>query len=107
MYKIVKSLNIFSETVSTVFTRFHIGPSIERMLTVCSNGSAPLNKMAAMPIYGKHLKISFSRTRKALRLNRAQAVSEKKTLKNYTILYMYIAQKQGQITPRGQNFDSN
>ena len=105
MYKIVKSLNI-SETASTVFTRFHIGPSIERMLTVCSNGSAPLNKMAAMPIYGKHLKISFSRTKKALRLNRAQAVSEK-TLKNYTILYMYIAQEQGQITPRGQNFDSN
>ena len=26
---------------------------------------------------------------------------------NYTILYMYIAQGQGQITPRGQNFDYN
>ena len=35
------------------------------------------------------------------------AVSEKKTFKNYTILYMYIPQGQGQITPRGQNFDSN
>ena len=31
----------------------------------------------------------------------AQAVSEK-TFKNYAILYMYIAQGQGQITPRGK-----
>ena len=37
----------------------------------------------------------------------APAVSEKKTFKNYTILYMYIAQGQGQITPRGQNVDNN
>ena len=34
----------------------------------------------------------------------AQAVSEKKTFKSYTILYMYIAEGQGQIDPRGQNF---
>ena len=33
----------------------------------------------------------------------AQAVSEK-TFKNYTILYINIAQGQEQITPRGQNF---
>ena len=40
-----------------------MGPSVERMLTICSNGSAPLNKMAAMPIYGKTLKKSlFFRT---------------------------------------------
>ena len=39
----------------------------------------------------------------------AQAVSEKKTFKNYTILYIlvYTAQVQGQINPRGQNFDYN
>ena len=37
----------------------------------------------------------------------AQAVSEKKTFKNNTILYMYIAQEQGQITLREQNFDNN
>ena len=41
-----------------------MGPSVERMLTICSNGSAPLNKM---PIYGQT--IFFSRTKKALRLN--------------------------------------
>ena len=39
----------------TVFTRFHMGPSVEEMLTVCLNGSAALNKMAAMPIYGQKL----------------------------------------------------
>ena len=37
----------------------------------------------------------------------AQVVSEKKTFKNYTILYMYIVQRQGQITLRGHNFDYN
>ena len=35
-----------------------------------------------------------------------QAVSEKK-FKDYTILYMYIAQGQGWITTMGQNFDCN
>ena len=35
----------------------------------------------------------------------AQAVL--KTLKQYAISYMYIAQGQGQIIPRGQNFDWN
>ena len=29
--------------------------SVERVLTICSNGCAPLYKMAAMPIYGKIL----------------------------------------------------
>ena len=35
-----------------------------------------------------------------------QAVSEEK-FQNYTILYMYIAQGQWQITHRGQKFDCN
>ena len=35
----------------------------------------------------------------------AQVISEKRTFKIYTILYMYITQGQGQTTPRGQNFD--
>ena len=37
--------------------------------SICSNHSASLNKMAAMPIYGEHLKIFFSRTKKASWLN--------------------------------------
>ena len=55
-YKIMKSLNVSSENAGTIFTRFHMEPSVERMLTICSNGSVPLNKMAAMPINGKTLK---------------------------------------------------
>ena len=42
-----------------------MGPSVEEVLSICSNGSAPLNKMAAMPIYGKTkktLKVFFSQT---------------------------------------------
>ena len=38
----------------TYFTRFHMDPSVEGVLTVCSNGSALSNKMVAMPIYGKN-----------------------------------------------------
>ena len=33
-----------------------MGPSVERVLTICLNGSALLNKMAALPMYGKKLK---------------------------------------------------
>ena len=65
----MKSLNTFSDTALPVFTRFHMGPSVGGMLTICSNSSATLDKMAAMPIYGKHLKIFFASTKKTLRLN--------------------------------------
>ena len=34
-----------------------------------------------------------------------KAISDKKTFKDYMISYMYIAKRQGQITPRGQNID--
>ena len=33
-----------------------MGPSVERVLPVCSNGSKPLNKVTARSIYGKTLK---------------------------------------------------
>ena len=35
-------------------TKFTMRPSVEGLLIICSNGSAPLNKMAAMPIYSKN-----------------------------------------------------
>ena len=73
MYKISKSLNIFfSETAWPIFTRFYTEPPIEGVLrvSILSKGSALLNKITAMLIFGgKHLKIFFSRTKKALRLN--------------------------------------
>ena len=70
LYKIINSLNVFfSEIACPLFTTFHTGPSFGGMLKICSNGSAPLIKMAAMPIYGKTLKIFFSSTKKDLKLN--------------------------------------
>ena len=36
-----------------------------------------------------------------------QAVSGMKTFKGYAILYIYVAQGQEQIIPRGQKFDCN
>ena len=36
-----------------------------------------------------------------------EVVSEKKTFKDHAILYIYIAQGQGQITFRDKNFDCN
>ena len=44
-----------------MFIRFHMGP-VERVLSISSTGSALLNKIAAMPIYGKTLNF-FSRTK--------------------------------------------
>ena len=70
MYIICRTLNVFSsKTTRPVFTRYHTGPSFEGVLSIFSNRSASLNKMAAMPIYNeKHLKI-FSLIKKASRLN--------------------------------------
>ena len=39
--------------MGAICTRFHIGPSVERLFTICLNSSTPLNKMAVIPIYGK------------------------------------------------------
>ena len=68
MYKIMLSLNgFFSETACPIFTRFHMGPSVEEVLTICSKGSAPLIKIATMPVYGKtHF---FSSIKNGFRLN--------------------------------------
>ena len=30
-----------------------MGPSVKKVLIICSVGSVPLNKMATIPIYGK------------------------------------------------------
>ena len=47
-----------------------MGPSVKRILTFCLNGSVPLNKMAAMLIYGKDTRKSSSpEQKKGLRLN--------------------------------------
>ena len=69
------------------------------MAAILVNGAEPFEQIVNILSTGSHMwnlmKI-------------AQAVSEKKTFKNIIMLYMYIAQGQGQITHhRGQNFDCN
>ena len=53
---------LFSEIAQPVCKRFYKGPSVEGMLTICSNGSALLNKIAAMLI------LVYSKTHKNLLL---------------------------------------
>ena len=53
MYKSVLFFNVFfSENSLAIFTRFHMVPFVERVLRIYSNGSVPLNKLAA--IFGKN-----------------------------------------------------
>ena len=69
LHTYIKSCNLllfFSETAGPVFTRFHMGTSVEGALTVCPNGSAPLNNMAVMPIYGKTQLKSSSQNQESL-----------------------------------------
>ena len=57
MYEIMKSLRVFiSETAWHIFTRFHMGRSVEEMLKICSNGSAPFNKLLPCPYVIKTLR---------------------------------------------------
>ena len=58
-----------SETPSPIFFKLHVEPSVKGGLEICTTSYGPLIKMAAMPIYGKTLKIFFSRSKKASRLN--------------------------------------
>ena len=51
MYKIMILLNTVSSEISwPISTKFHVDPTVEMGLKVCSNGHAPLT---VMPIYGK------------------------------------------------------
>ena len=51
MYKIMILLNTFSSEISwPISTKFHVHPTFEIRLRVCSNDHAPLT---VMPIYGK------------------------------------------------------
>ena len=58
MYKIVCLYNIMSSSLKPLeqFLPDYMGRYVERVLTICSNYSAPLKKMAVMQIYGKILK---------------------------------------------------
>ena len=52
--------NISSEITGLINAKFHVEPPWNGGTIVCSNGPCHMTKMAAMLIYGKHLKKSFS-----------------------------------------------
>ena len=52
--------NISSETTGPIEAKFHMEPPWDGGTKDCPNGPGHLTKMAAMPIYGKNLKKSFS-----------------------------------------------
>ena len=54
------SNDFFSETTGPIVTKFHIQPSGPLGKKNCSNGLDHMANMAAMSIYGKNLKKSFS-----------------------------------------------
>ena len=48
--------------------KFHMEPPWDSGMKVYSNGLGHMTKMAAMPIYGQHLKIFFSGTNRPMTL---------------------------------------
>ena len=60
--------NDFSETTGPMATKFHIQPPGHLGKKCCSNGLGHMTNMAAMTIYGKNLKIFFSRTNRSMTL---------------------------------------
>ena len=53
-FNIFKLLSL--ETARPIKAKFHMEPSWDRGTKIHSNGPGHTTKMAAMPIYGKHLK---------------------------------------------------
>ena len=58
----VTHLNDISEIPGPIFFKFHMEPYVNRGFKICSYGHHPVIKIAGQ----KHLKIFFSRTKKAL-----------------------------------------
>ena len=59
-----------------------MGPSVERELTLCLNGSTPLNKMAAIHIYGKALKNLHHQNQESFETESWYTASESQGLSN-------------------------
>ena len=52
--------NFSSETTGPIEAKFHVEPPWDGGTKIYSNGSGHVTNMAAMPIYSKNLKKSFS-----------------------------------------------
>ena len=56
------------ETAKPIEAKFHLYPPWDEGTKACSNGPGHMTNMAAMPIYGKTIKIFFSGTKRPMTL---------------------------------------
>ena len=100
----------FSKIVGLIETKLHIEPLWDRGMKVCSWDLGQMIKAAILLMVLNHLnkncQYPFDR-RPHVKSGENCLHSFREGDKNYTILYLYIALGQGQITPRRQNFDCN
>ena len=62
--------NFFSlETAMPIEAKFHVEPPWDGGMKVCTNGPGRITNMAAMPTYGKNLKIFFHGTKQPMTMN--------------------------------------
>ena len=72
-----------SETTGPIEAKFHMEPPWDGGTKACSNGPGHMNKIAAMPIYGKNLKkIFFSGTKRPMTLKLGNAALGARVLPN-------------------------
>ena len=56
------------ETAKPIEAKFHLYPPWDEATKACSNGPGHMTNMAALPIYGKNIKIFFSGTKRPMTL---------------------------------------
>ena len=94
--------NFFSlETAKSIEAKFQVEPPWDGGMKVYSNGPDHMTSMAAMPIFGKNLKIFFSGTKQPMTLNVGM---QHRVLEYYTVqmmtwvdLDLHCILRQGQI----------
>ena len=75
--------NFYSlETARPIETKFHVEFPWDGGMKICSNGPGHMTNMAAMPIYGKNLKLFFSGTKQLMILKVAM---QHRVLKYYQV----------------------
>ena len=71
---VLSTFSNISETAGPIDVKFHVEPSWDGGMKVCSNGPGHMTKMATMPIYGKNLK-NLLRNQKAYDLETCYVAS--------------------------------
>ena len=67
----------FSETAWAIFTRFHMGLSVKRVLTIYSNGSMPLKRWGSYPNMVKRLKNLLLQNQESFEAESSYSIGDK------------------------------